>query len=444
MVVPITEPLYNVDPTSPLKTLLFFFLWAGLSGVLSGVKTVIGFFRGQNSEHSLNGESAQTKAIVSRAVTLWEKPGFFESISVGRFILDGCAILAGIRYLAYMFPETSIVTLGLIDILLAFAIAHWLSPILAQAFSPSLGKWALRIYKVYSFFFMGKVGEVLFQTHDLVLRKMGIDPKLSFLGETNLHKLAPPVDDENPDRSGLEDDEKEMIRSIFDLRETQVKEIMTPRVDVAALEIGASFREVRDLISDEKYSRIPVYKETIDNIQGILHTMDLMSMRDEIRGPGFKLQGLLREAYFVPRTKKIGELMREFRRKHIHMAIVVDEYGGTAGLITLEDILEEIVGEIHDEDETETLKIRKIDDGIYLVDPIVSLSDLNAELGLALKPEDPDIQIDTFGGFILFIHGKVPDKGDVIRFKDFTFEVMEMDGQKMEKIRLTLPSLVNT
>ncbi|MEO7425281.1 MAG: transporter associated domain-containing protein, partial [Fibrobacteria bacterium] len=174
------------------------------------------------------------------------------------------------------------------------------------------------------------------------------------------------------------------------------------------------------------------------------HTMDLMSLRDEIRGPGFKLEGLLREAYFVPRTKKIGELMREFRLKHIHMAIVVDEYGGTAGLITLEDILEEIVGEIHDEDETETLKIRKVEDGVYLVDPIVSLSDLNGELGLALKPEDPDIQIDTFGGFILFVHGKVPEQGDVIRFKDYSFEVLEVDGQKMQNIRLTLPSLVNT
>ncbi|MDQ3001003.1 MAG: hemolysin family protein [Fibrobacterota bacterium] len=433
-----------MDPTSPLQALLVFFLATSFSGVLSGIKIVIGFFRGQNSEHTLNGESSQTRATVSRAAALWGKSGFFESIAIGRFILDGAAIIAGTRYLAYLFPETSVATLALIGILVSFSISHWLFPILAQAFSPILGKWALRVYKVYGFFFMGKLGELLFQTHDLALRRMGIDPKLSFLGETNLHKLAPPIDDENPDRSGLEDDEKEMIRSIFDLRETQVKEIMTPRVDITALEMGSSFREVRDLIAAEKCSRIPVYNDSIDNIQGILHTMDLMSMRDEIRGPGFKLNGLLREAYFVPRTKKIGELMREFRRKHIHMAIVVDEYGGTAGLITLEDILEEIVGEIHDEDETETLKIRKLEDGSYIVDPIISLSDLNAELSLSLKPDDQDIQIDTFGGFILFIHGKVPDKGDVIRFKDITFEVMEMDGQKMEKIRLTLPSLVNT
>ena len=143
MIVPIHEPLHTVDPTSPLKLLLIFFVSAGLSGLLGGMKTVIGFFRGQNSEHSLNGESAQIKAIIARSTTLWEKPGFFESISVGRCLLDGFALLAGTRYLAYLFPDTGFMTLGLISILLGFAIAHWLFPILGQAFSPSLGKWAL-------------------------------------------------------------------------------------------------------------------------------------------------------------------------------------------------------------------------------------------------------------------------------------------------------------
>jgi CBS domain containing-hemolysin-like protein len=433
-----------VDSSSPLNHLSVFFLSAGFSGLLSGIKTVIGFFQAQNVDHSLNGESPQYQAIIDRARALWGKPGFFESLSIGRFFLDGAAVIGAVRYMAFLFPETSYLTIGLISISLSFAISHWLFPILAQAFSPSLGRWALRAYKVYSFFFMGKLGEWMFQAHDLSLRKLGIDPKLAFLGEAKVTKLAPTMDDENPDRSGLLDDEKEMIRSIFDLRETQVKEIMTPRVDIAALEMGSSFREVRDLVAAEKYSRIPVFKETIDNIQGILHTMDLMSLKDEVRGPGFRLPMLLREAYFVPRTKKIGELLREFRLKHIHMAIVVDEYGGTAGLITLEDILEEIVGEIHDEDETETFRIRKIEEGTYIVDPIISLSDLNEELSLNLKPDDPDIQIDTLGGYILFIHGKVPETGDVIRFKDCTFEVLEMDGQKMQKIRLTLPTLVSS
>jgi putative hemolysin len=428
----------------PTHSLSVFFIAAGLSGILAGVKTVIGFFQGQNIEHALNGESPQFQAIIDRSRALWDKPGFFESIGLGRFFLDGAAVIAAVRYLAGLFPETGMATLGAFSIALCFFISHWLFPILAQAFSTSLGKWAPRIYRIYGFFFMGKVGEWMFQAHDVALRKLGIDPKLAFLGESNVTKLSQNVDDENPDRSGLQDDEKEMIRSIFDLRETQVKEIMTPRVDIAALEIGAGFREVRDLIAEEKYSRIPIYKDSIDTIQGILYTMDLMSLKDELRGPGFRLQNLIREAYFVPRTKKIGELLREFRLKHIHMAIVVDEYGGTAGLITLEDILEEIVGEIHDEDETETFRIRKVEEGTYIIDPIVSLSDLNDEIPLNLKPDDPDIQIDTLGGFILFVHGKVPEKGDIIRFKECTFEVMEMDGQKMQKVRLTLPTLVNS
>ena len=431
-------------PPSLFETLLYFLLFASASGILSAIKSVIGFFQLQNAEHSLNGESAETQSIVEKSNSIWEKPGFFESISLGCFLLDGGAVLTGMHYLQSLFPNTHLINLGLIALFLTFLISHWIFRVLAQAFAPSLGKWALSLYKVYSFFFMGKLGELIFLTHEMALRKLGIDPKLSFLGETHLQKLIPAANEDNPDRSGLEDDEKEMIRSIFDLRETQVKEIMTPRVDIIALEIDTSFAEVMEVINKEKNSRIPVYKETIDNIQGILHTMDLMSLSESARGPEFKLAALAREAYFVPRTKKIGELMRELRKKHVHMAIVVDEYGGTAGLITLEDILEEIVGEIHDEDETETLKIRKIEDGIYLVDPIISLSDLNEELGQNLKPDDLDTQIDTLGGFILFAHGKVPERGDVIRFKDFTFEVMEMDGKKMEKIRLTLPTLVNS
>lgn len=433
-----------MDIPSFFDNLLIFILSTAASGALGGLKTVIGFHARQNAEHALNGESSSHQRVIERAARVWDKPGFFESISLGRFFLDGAAILAGVLCLQVLFPGLRVFTLGAISLTVSFALSHWLLPMLAQAFSPSLGRTALNLYRVYSFFFMGKLGELLFQSHDMALRKLGIDPKLSFLGETNLQKLSSKPDDENPDRSGLEEDEKEMIRSIFDLRETQVKEINTPRVDIVALEVGAPYQEVIDMVGREKYSRIPVYRETIDNILGILHVMDMMTLKDTQRHGGFKLADHIRDAYFVPRTKKIGELMREFRQKHIHMAIVVDEYGGTAGLITLEDILEEIVGEIHDEDETETFKLRKLEDGLYIVDPIISLSDLNEELGTNLKPEDQDIQIDTLGGFILFVHGKVPEKGDVIRFKDYSFEIMEMDGQKMEKIRMSTPSLVNS
>jgi putative hemolysin len=243
-------------------------------------------------------------------------------------------------------------------------------------------------------------------------------------------------EDENPDRSGLEEEEKEMIRSIFDLRETQAKEIMTPRVDVVALDIQVSYREAMELITHEKYSRIPVYEENIDHVKGILHVMDLMGLPESTVKENFRLADHLREAFFVPRTKKIGDLMREFRQRHAHMAIVVDEYGGTSGVVTLEDILEEIVGEIHDEDEMETQKIQRSEDGGYLVDPTISLSDLKEELDIDLQPEDEEVQIDTLGGFILYVHGRVPRKGDVVRYKGLAFEILEMDGNKIERVRL--------
>jgi CBS domain containing-hemolysin-like protein len=207
---------------------------------------------------------------------------------------------------------------------------------------------------------------------------------------------------------------------------------------MVALEIGADYREVMDLITHEKFSRIPVYEETIDNVKGILHVMSLMGLPEQAVQENFRLGDYIREAYFVPRTKKIGELMREFRRKQMHMAVVVDEYGGVSGIVTLEDILEEIVGEIHDEDEVETHRISKESEGVYLIDPVVSLFDLKEELGIDLRPEDEEIHIDTVGGFILYVHGRVPALGDVVRHENLAFEILEMDGNKIEGVRLTV------
>lgn len=322
---------------------------------------------------------------------------------------------------------------------LGYLPAHWLVPVLSQAFAHKLGGPALTLLRLYRFFFMGAIGETLSKLNDSVLKRLGFDPKLSFLGKDQIQQLSLDLpEDENSDRSGLKEDEKEMIRSIFDLRETQAKEVMTPRVDVVALDLRASWQEVMDCITHEKFSRIPVYDGDMDHIQGLLHVMDLMGL--DRRGPpeSFRLSEFLREAYFVPRTKKIGDLMREFRQKHAHMAVVVDEYGGTAGIVTLEDILEEIVGEIHDEDETEDLKISVVGEGVYEIDPIASLDEVSKQIDVDLAPDDQAVEIDTLGGFVLYIHGKVPEQGAVIRHRNFVFEVLQMNGQKMERLRMTV------
>ena len=412
-----------------------FVLLLALGVVLNGIRTALGFYQKQNLALTISGKDPAHRKWIDEAQELWTAPGFFESLSVGRFVADAGALFFG----AVFFNG-----LGFawgwgyaLAALLAYLASHWGVSLLAKAYAPSLGGLVIQAYKVYAWLLMGRVGRGIFALNESLLKRLGYESRLDFLGKDD--SAHPDEQGENPDRTGLEEEEREMIRSIFDLRETQAKEVMTPRVDMVALELGAGYREVMDLITHEKFSRIPVYDETIDNIKGILHVMSLMGLPEEAVRENFRLSDYIREAYFVPRTKKIGELMREFRRKQVHMAIVVDEYGGVSGLVTLEDILEEIVGEIHDEDEVETKKIRPdlaAGEGVYLIDPIVSLFDLKEELGIDLRPENDDIEIDTVGGFILYVHGRVPVVGDVVRHENLLFEVLEMDGNKIEGVRL--------
>jgi CBS domain containing-hemolysin-like protein len=428
-----------MDTPSAETAFILFLLSLAFSGLLSGIKTVLGYFQKQNFDLALSSDSPHFKEWMEEAAQIWKRPGFFESLTIGRFLFDASSLFFGASALTRSLP----IGWGLaftISALATFAISHWGLSLLAQAKAPALGGLALKLYRVYGFVFMGSAGKVIHEFNESLLRRLGYEPRLGFLRESERGHSHPEAG-ENVDRSGLEDEEKEMIRSIFDLRETQAKEIMTPRVDVVALEVSASYREVMDCISQEKFSRIPVFEENIDHIRGILHGMDLMGLPEEAAKQGFRLGDYIREAYFVPRTKKIGELLREFRQQHIHMAIVVDEYGGTSGLITMEDILEEIVGEIHDEDEVETHKIRKLEEGVYAVDPVISLSDLKEEIGVDLRPEDDEVHLDTLGGFILYVHGRVPQQGDVVRHKEFSFEITEMDGNKIERVKLLRQTL---
>lgn len=432
----------NMDPdpsglSAAIPAFLLFILTLSLAGVLSGIKTVLGYYQKQDLDLALSADSPRFRDWIDKASRLWKSPGFFESLSVGRFLFEASSLYFGARFLTTIFPMGSGWAFALSG-LVVYGVPHWGVPILAQAYAPALGGLALYLYRIYGLAFMNGIGKAFYAMNDFLLRRMGHESRLSFLGETGISHLQSEQEDENPDRSGLQEEEKEMIRSIFDLRETQAREIMTPRVDVEALDIKTGYREAMDLITHEKYSRIPVYEEDVDHIKGILHVMDLMDLPESAAKEGFNLANHIREAYFVPRTKKIGDLMREFRQKQVHMAIVVDEYGGTSGIVTLEDILEEIVGEIHDEDEVETQKIKKIESGVYMVDSGISLSDLKEELDLDLRPDDEEIHINTLGGFILYLHGRVPRKGDVLRYKGLAFEIVEMDANKIERVRLVI------
>jgi CBS domain containing-hemolysin-like protein len=234
----------------------------------------------------------------------------------------------------------------------------------------------------------------------------------------------------------LKEDEKEMIYSIFDLSDTLAREIMVPRIDMVAVEADLSPREAIQKIMEAGHSRVPVFVDTIDNIVGILYVKDLLGKWLE-NGEPTALRGLEREVYYVPETKQVSELLRELQKKRVHIAIVVDEYGGTAGLVTIEDVLEEIVGEIQDEHDAEEFYMQRLSDNEYIFSARMDLDDINDEMSIKL----PTDESDTLGGLVYNSLGRIPQAGDVIDgatfdVPDVRLTVLSVDGRRIKTVKL--------
>jgi putative hemolysin len=237
--------------------------------------------------------------------------------------------------------------------------------------------------------------------------------------------------------TGVVTEDKKILKSIVKFSNIEVNEVMRQRLDVVAIDIETDFQRLIDIINESGYSRIPVYTETFDNINGILYVKDLLPFLE--KSDQFKWQELIRPCYYVPETKKINALLQEFLAKKIHMAIVVDEYGGTEGIVTLEDILEEIVGEITDEsDEIETFFTR-LDEMNYIFDAKILLNDFYK---IVQVPKDTFENIrgeaDTLAGLILEIKGEIPRLNEVITLKNFTFTITSVDSRRIKKVKFTL------
>ena len=225
----------------------------------------------------------------------------------------------------------------------------------------------------------------------------------------------------------------EMVKGIISLSESNVKEIMVPRIDVVSISLDTPIPEIVTIISDCGHSRFPVYHDTVDNIVGMLYAKDLLHymVKEESE---IDLEKLIRPAYFVPESKKLDSLLMEFQRRRVHIAVVVDEYGGTSGIVCLEDIIEEIVGEIQDEFDNETEELLKISEGVYLCDARVNLEWLNEQLGIEL----PDDDFDTLGGFVFHLFGKIPVRYEKMSYQNIDFIVQNMEGHKIDTIKIVL------
>ncbi|QVY64778.1 gliding motility-associated protein GldE [Polaribacter sp. Q13] len=231
-------------------------------------------------------------------------------------------------------------------------------------------------------------------------------------------------------------DEQKILEGIVTFGNTETVQIMVPRIDIFALSDDESYEDVLNKILKNGYSRNPVYKDNIDNIVGVLYAKDLLA---HLNKKTFKWQELVREPFFVPENKKLDDLLADFREKKNHLAIVVDEYGGTSGLVTLEDVIEEIVGDINDEFDDEDLSYSKIDENNYIFEGKTSIKDFCR----VLDDEDEEIfeeekgESETLAGFILEISGKFPKKGEKINFKNYTFTIQALDKKRIKQVKAT-------
>lgn len=229
----------------------------------------------------------------------------------------------------------------------------------------------------------------------------------------------------------IEQEEREMIKGVFSVSDTLVREVMVPRVDIASLDVESSFADALDIVLKQGHSRIPVYRDSMDKIVGVLYARDLMEAVHQHK-TDTRIEELVRPAYFVPETLKVGALLRDLQRRKVHIALIVDEYGGTAGLVTIEDLLEEIVGDIQDEYDLEERSIRQINDNELLAYDRVPISDINEVTGLELEAEDAD----RIGGFVYEQLGRVPVVGDIVEVDGATIEVVAVQGVRPELVRI--------
>ncbi len=228
-------------------------------------------------------------------------------------------------------------------------------------------------------------------------------------------------------------EQRRMLHGVFDLTATRVRDVMLPRTEIVGVEAGSDFATVLEVLRTARHSRFPVYRESLDNIVGIIHTKDILAYLG--REEEFALKNLWRKPHFVPESKRIAVLLQSFRARKEHLAIVVDEYGGVEGLVTLEDVVEEIVGEIHDEHDIEESDFRPIGPKRFLIDGAVSIKTLNRRFRLEL----PEEHVTTLAGLLMQLMGKIPVEGDMCESGGIRFRVRQMEDRRIESVEMRLP-----
>ena len=401
-----------------------------LSAFFSVIKIVF-----SSAEKSAAGDDERMRYYASKiSAVLKNRASLSSTVAAGKTLSNAAFAVIAFNYHGVLFPNAATAQRWGVPLAFSFfaltLFSHYIPRAFALTFYSSYVAAAFYVYSLLSWL-LTPFTWFFSATQSAILKLLKYDEKLAFLSDEDKARIAAG----DGDTEALNEEEREMIRSIFDLSETTVDEIMLPRINVTAVDINTDLRSLLTIIREHGHSRIPVYRETIDQITGILYVKDILSWLSEHTPAEWDLSSIVKKCHYVPMGKKINDLMKEFRLKHLHLAIIVDEYGGTAGIVTMEDILEEIVGDIQDEYDEEETEVVQIDDNTYLVDPQIDLHDLNDELNINIDDEG---DYNTLGGLIYHEYGDVPQENTQFEYSGLRITILKMDNQRIEKVKVEI------
>jgi CBS domain containing-hemolysin-like protein len=371
------------------------------------------------------GEEGRRNANVLGAIEA-EPPRYLNPIYLGlMFVQNGSAILVAI------IAERTFGSLAVGIISFAFTLAYF---VIVEAAAKTFGilhSDATALALAPLVWFMGRALSVptraLIGLANVLLPGKGLKQG-PFVSEQEIRAMA----EAGSEEGSIEREETELIHSIFEFGDTIVREVMVPRPDIVAIESDKALRDVQAVVLQHGYSRIPVFTEDLDDVVGIVYAKDVLKALHQGKHD-MPLRDIVREARYVPESKKVADLLREMQQEKFHIALVTDEYGSVVGLVTLEDLLEELVGEIADEYDTEEPELEEIGEGEYRVDGKMAIDEVNEILDVDL----PDEEWDTVGGLMLGLMGSIPDEGDHVAFRNLTFTAEKVNGRRIIKIRIT-------
>lgn len=410
---------------------LVFVLLLLFSALISGSE--VAFF--SLDHHDLNELEEEESDISKAVISLIETPQkLLSTILILNNLINISIVTLSTFFTWALFGEsaTGFLVLALQTVGVTFAIV-FVGEVVPKVYANTARiSFSKSMAKPLGFFstFLSPVSAFLMSISDVIEKR--IERKGYSLSVNELHQALEITADET--NIG----EKDILKGIFNFGTLTVKQVMQSRMDITAVDSEMDFHELMDKINKSGYSRIPVFDETIDNIQGILYIKDLLNYIE--KGEDFEWQSLIRKGFFVPENKKVDSLLKDFKKKRVHMAIVVDEYGGTSGLITLEDLIEEIIGEINDEfDDDEEIIYQKIDENTYIFEGKVSLNDFCKKLDLDNQVFD-EVKGDSesLGGLLLEINSNLPKNGTKIKYKNFDFLILAVDTRRIKKVKITL------